>query len=164
MLDARNALLSVKDLQAWYGESHILHGAAFDVYEGEVVTLSKRMAHAVSVTSPEHVKLIAAAVTLYTITLSSPLAVFLQASVHFVTTINVNISLGISQLVTLARAIVRARPRFKHLRAWEIKTELEASKTTAALEAWENKTELNASKPDAVLEASTIKPNLKVEP
>src|SRR5262252_2638789 len=42
MLDARNALLSVKDLQAWYGESHILHGAAFDVYEGEVVTLLGR--------------------------------------------------------------------------------------------------------------------------
>ena len=38
MLDARNALLAVKDLQAWYGESHILHGASFDVHEGEVVT------------------------------------------------------------------------------------------------------------------------------
>jgi branched-chain amino acid transport system ATP-binding protein len=42
MLDARNALLAVKDLQAWYGESHILHGVTFDVREGEVVTLLGR--------------------------------------------------------------------------------------------------------------------------
>ncbi len=42
MLDARNALLAVKDLQAWYGESHILHGASFEVREGEVVTLLGR--------------------------------------------------------------------------------------------------------------------------
>jgi branched-chain amino acid transport system ATP-binding protein len=42
MLDARNALLAVKDLQAWYGESHALQGAEFDVYEGEVVTLLGR--------------------------------------------------------------------------------------------------------------------------
>jgi branched-chain amino acid transport system ATP-binding protein len=42
MLDARNALLAVKDLQAWYGESHILHGVSFDVHEGEVVTLLGR--------------------------------------------------------------------------------------------------------------------------
>src|SRR5262249_26383079 len=42
MLDARNPLLAVKDLQAWYGESHILHGATFDVNEGEVVTLLGR--------------------------------------------------------------------------------------------------------------------------
>ena len=26
MLDARTPLLAIKDLQAWYGESHILHG------------------------------------------------------------------------------------------------------------------------------------------
>ncbi len=42
MLDARAPLLAVKDLQAWYGESHILHGASFDVNEGEVVTLLGR--------------------------------------------------------------------------------------------------------------------------
>jgi branched-chain amino acid transport system ATP-binding protein len=35
-------VLSVKDLQAWYGESHILHGINFDVNEGEVVTLLGR--------------------------------------------------------------------------------------------------------------------------
>ena len=35
-------LLSVRDLQAWYGESHILHGVAFDVAPGEVVTLLGR--------------------------------------------------------------------------------------------------------------------------
>ena len=42
MLDARTPLLSVKDLQAWYGESHILHGVNFDVHQGEVVTLLGR--------------------------------------------------------------------------------------------------------------------------
>jgi branched-chain amino acid transport system ATP-binding protein len=35
-------LLSVAGLQAWYGESHILHGVNFDVHEGEVVTLLGR--------------------------------------------------------------------------------------------------------------------------
>ncbi len=42
MLDARTPLLSVKDLQAWYGESHILHGVSFEVQPGEVVTLLGR--------------------------------------------------------------------------------------------------------------------------
>jgi branched-chain amino acid transport system ATP-binding protein len=42
MLDARAALLAVSDLQAWYGESHILHGVAFEVHQGEVVTLLGR--------------------------------------------------------------------------------------------------------------------------
>ena len=35
-------LLQVKDLHAWYGESHILHGMEFSVGEGEVVTLLGR--------------------------------------------------------------------------------------------------------------------------
>jgi branched-chain amino acid transport system ATP-binding protein len=35
-------LLSVGDLHAWYGESHILHGMNFTVGEGEVVTLLGR--------------------------------------------------------------------------------------------------------------------------
>src|SRR5919201_4862964 len=35
-------VLSVTDLQAWYGESHILHGVNFDVNAGEVVTLLGR--------------------------------------------------------------------------------------------------------------------------
>ncbi|HLN25005.1 MAG TPA: ABC transporter ATP-binding protein [Patescibacteria group bacterium] len=35
-------LLTVKDLNAWYGESHILHGMSFDVRAGEVVTLLGR--------------------------------------------------------------------------------------------------------------------------
>ena len=39
---ARRPLLSVRDLHSWYGESHILHGAAFDVAAGEVVTLLGR--------------------------------------------------------------------------------------------------------------------------
>ena len=35
-------MLKVKDLQAWYGESHVLHGVDFEVREGEVVTLLGR--------------------------------------------------------------------------------------------------------------------------
>jgi ABC-type branched-subunit amino acid transport system ATPase component len=35
-------LLVVRDLHAWYGESHILHGVDFDVRPGEVVTLLGR--------------------------------------------------------------------------------------------------------------------------
>ena len=35
-------LLSVQDLNAWYGESHVLHGIGFDVQPGEVVTLLGR--------------------------------------------------------------------------------------------------------------------------
>jgi branched-chain amino acid transport system ATP-binding protein len=42
MLDVRTPLLSVNDLHAWYGESHILHGVSFDVHQGEVVTLLGR--------------------------------------------------------------------------------------------------------------------------
>jgi branched-chain amino acid transport system ATP-binding protein len=42
MLDARTPLLAVAGLQAWYGESHILHGVSFDVRAGEVVTLLGR--------------------------------------------------------------------------------------------------------------------------
>ena len=42
MLDIRTPLLAIRDLQAWYGESHILHGANFDVRESEVVTLLGR--------------------------------------------------------------------------------------------------------------------------
>ena len=42
MLDARAPLLALKDVQAWYGESHILHGVTFSVQEGEVVTLLGR--------------------------------------------------------------------------------------------------------------------------
>ena len=36
------AQLTVRDLHAWYGESHILHGMSFDVKAGEVVTLLGR--------------------------------------------------------------------------------------------------------------------------
>ena len=35
-------LLKVNDLQAWYGESHILHGVGFEVGRGELVTLLGR--------------------------------------------------------------------------------------------------------------------------
>ena len=36
------AMLAVRDLNGWYGESHVLHGIEFDVAEGEVVTLLGR--------------------------------------------------------------------------------------------------------------------------
>ena len=39
---AHAALLSVRDLHGWYGESHVLHGVSFDVEEGEVATLLGR--------------------------------------------------------------------------------------------------------------------------
>ena len=46
MAEAVNAaftsLLAVKGLNAWYGESHILHGVDFEVRGGEVVTLLGR--------------------------------------------------------------------------------------------------------------------------
>ena len=34
--------LEINNLQAWYGESHILHGINFEVHQGEVVTLLGR--------------------------------------------------------------------------------------------------------------------------
>ncbi|MCP9339889.1 ABC transporter ATP-binding protein [Stutzerimonas xanthomarina] len=36
------ALLSVRELNAWYGESHALHGIDLDVHQGETVTLLGR--------------------------------------------------------------------------------------------------------------------------
>jgi len=39
---ATGSMLAVDGLNAWYGESHILHGASFDVARGEVVTLLGR--------------------------------------------------------------------------------------------------------------------------
>jgi branched-chain amino acid transport system ATP-binding protein len=42
MLDRPTPLLAVDNLQAWYGESHVLHGASFEVFAGEVVTLLGR--------------------------------------------------------------------------------------------------------------------------
>ena len=36
------ALLSVANLQAWYGESHILHGMDFEIKRGELITLLGR--------------------------------------------------------------------------------------------------------------------------
>lgn len=35
-------MLQISNLQAWYGESHILHGVEFGVQEGEIVTLLGR--------------------------------------------------------------------------------------------------------------------------
>ena len=35
-------LLEVRGLQAWYGESHILHGVDFEIHPGEMVTLLGR--------------------------------------------------------------------------------------------------------------------------
>ena len=39
-------LLAVEGLQAWYGESHVLHGATFEVLPGEVVRCWAAMAPA----------------------------------------------------------------------------------------------------------------------
>jgi branched-chain amino acid transport system ATP-binding protein len=39
---AGTPLLAVRELNAWYGESHVLHGVTFDVAAGEVVTLLGR--------------------------------------------------------------------------------------------------------------------------
>ena len=41
-LMAAPPLLAVRGLEAWYGESHILHGVDFDVRPGEVLTLLGR--------------------------------------------------------------------------------------------------------------------------
>ncbi|MGO4837223.1 ABC transporter ATP-binding protein, partial [Rhizobiaceae sp. 2RAB30] len=35
---AATPLMAVRGLNAWYGQSHILHGMDFDVASGEVVT------------------------------------------------------------------------------------------------------------------------------
>jgi branched-chain amino acid transport system ATP-binding protein len=35
-------LMAVRGLEAWYGESHVLHGVSLDIHEGEVVTLLGR--------------------------------------------------------------------------------------------------------------------------
>ena len=40
--DANTPMLAVRGLNAWYGESHILHGVDFEVARGEVVTLLGR--------------------------------------------------------------------------------------------------------------------------
>ncbi|WP_376090979.1 ABC transporter ATP-binding protein [Roseomonas sp. CCTCC AB2023176] len=45
MLDAAtttDAMLAIRDLEAWYGESHVLHGVSLDIRKGEVVTLLGR--------------------------------------------------------------------------------------------------------------------------
>ena len=38
----KDTLLKVEGLQAWYGESHILHGVGFEIGRGELVTLLGR--------------------------------------------------------------------------------------------------------------------------
>jgi branched-chain amino acid transport system ATP-binding protein len=40
--EAQAALLELRDLNAWYGESHVLHGVSLEVREGEVATLLGR--------------------------------------------------------------------------------------------------------------------------
>ena len=42
MASANGALLAVAGLNAWYGESHILHGDEFEIHAGAVVTLLGR--------------------------------------------------------------------------------------------------------------------------
>lgn len=38
----RTPFLEIRDLHAWYGESHVLHGVNMEVHEGEVLTLLGR--------------------------------------------------------------------------------------------------------------------------
>jgi branched-chain amino acid transport system ATP-binding protein len=40
--EGASPLMAVRGLEAWYGESHVLHGVNLDVHEGEVVTLLGR--------------------------------------------------------------------------------------------------------------------------
>jgi branched-chain amino acid transport system ATP-binding protein len=40
--EGASPLMAVRGLEAWYGESHVLHGVNIDVHEGEVVTLLGR--------------------------------------------------------------------------------------------------------------------------
>jgi branched-chain amino acid transport system ATP-binding protein len=42
MAEGAREILRLEDVHAFYGESHILHGVAFSVHEGEVVTLLGR--------------------------------------------------------------------------------------------------------------------------
>ena len=42
MMAATQSVVSIKNLNAWYGESHILHGVDIEVRKGEVVTLLGR--------------------------------------------------------------------------------------------------------------------------
>ena len=35
-------MLEIRNLDAWYGESHVLHGVELDVHASEVVTLPGR--------------------------------------------------------------------------------------------------------------------------
>ncbi|MBC7803704.1 MAG: ABC transporter ATP-binding protein [Candidatus Parcubacteria bacterium] len=42
MAEAYKSLVEVRGLNAWYGESHVLHGVDFEVRAGEVVTLLGR--------------------------------------------------------------------------------------------------------------------------
>jgi branched-chain amino acid transport system ATP-binding protein len=37
-----DTMLAIRDLEAWYGESHVLHGVSLDIRPGEVVTLLGR--------------------------------------------------------------------------------------------------------------------------
>jgi branched-chain amino acid transport system ATP-binding protein len=39
---AAKAMLEIRGLEAWYGESHVLHGISLDIRQGEVVTLLGR--------------------------------------------------------------------------------------------------------------------------
>ena len=42
IVSGTDQLLKLRDLNGWYGESHVLHGVSFDVRKGEVVTLLGR--------------------------------------------------------------------------------------------------------------------------
>ena len=45
-------LLAVEGLQAWYGESHVLHGATFDVFTGVFASFASSAANAAAHATP----------------------------------------------------------------------------------------------------------------
>jgi branched-chain amino acid transport system ATP-binding protein len=51
---AGRRFLEVRDLHAWYGESHVLHGVNLHVDEGEVVTLLGRNGAGRTILMGEH--------------------------------------------------------------------------------------------------------------
>ena len=45
--DAGQSALAVRDLQAWYDESHILHGINFDVAPGDTICIPPGTPHCI---------------------------------------------------------------------------------------------------------------------
>jgi len=121
---------------------------------GELLTARRSIASTVRISTSEALRLQASFLRGYTITLSSPLKVTLQAVLHVAVTNFLNISVGIGSFVRLLARIVKARPSTWGLRAWEPSEELVAYE--------EIERNLRAAEPSATLEASKTTPTVKV--